>query len=505
MAWMLKAEYDFLISSLSERLDTAKCRGFLSCSLDMRLVDSFDPAFLHYVGLGKTYLGGFIVKHLNRTGLGLQSRYMHHSLSASIVDECNLAHIVQVLRMEELLEAHSQCLSVSVAASILLAVVGELDAVKTELQRIWKGKPELDSFKQDSVRFLTHTLQSLVDFIVESGRDRFTYIKEALILPTATPPRPGPGLGSLPPESAEIAADLVLARNPFGLAARFARDDSNADDAEGGREYLASLYALYRRGDQQLEVLLNSGSILSIWRRLHALFDLPRATARDLVRWAVIRQVPRLNRLRQLIFTRLLQVLCNPSLRVVAGNEVAPDLEKKTAKRDALIGYTVLSAFADSGVRVWCYESESQKIDILRGGGAGDIAKKVVSILCIRVDRGFIDLPMGDERPDEDTLERWLAPQWQDARRDGHEYSRLDVTDSNLYRLVPKNYSSGGFGDRPSVTSVPIGGRSLAIVPDFALSGDHRFFRAPLTTAFFNSEKFEATVEDFLKADGVEC
>lgn len=51
--------------------------------------------------------------------------------------------------------------------------------------------PELVEFKRKSLKFVSRTLAQLVDFIVESGRDRFTYIKESLILPTATPPRPG--------------------------------------------------------------------------------------------------------------------------------------------------------------------------------------------------------------------------------------------------------------------------------------------------------------------------
>ncbi|RQX69467.1 hypothetical protein TGCAST_209490 [Toxoplasma gondii CAST] len=504
MAWILKGEFEFLVSSLAERLDIAKCRGLLTSSLDMRLVCSRDPTFAHYYGAGKAYLGRYIEKHLNRTGLGLQSKYMHKSLGASIVDECNLAHIFQILRVEELLECNAQCLPVTVAASVLLAIVGELDAVRMDLLNMKKDVRELDNFRRESAQFLTDTLEFLVEFIVESGRDRFTYIKEALILPTATPPRPIPSLGQQPPKSSQkVASDLRSSDDPFSLAARMAQGDAIAEGSDGGQEYLTSLYALYRRGDLQLEILLNSGSILSIWRRLKALFELPRATAQDLIRWAVIRQAPRLNRLRQLIFTRLLQVLCNPSLRTGKIKGDVPDFPRKALKQDRAIAATVLSAFARSGVKAWCYESESQKLDIVRGMGGGEVSSKISSMLCIKVDRGFIDLPMDDNYFDEDTLERWFSPRWSETYPNQGRYSSLIVTDDNLYRLVPrKDKSDFGFGTASSLTSL-VGGRMRGIVPDDVLSGEHRFFTAPLTTAFLDTEKFDATLREFFSSDDV--
>nr|CEL64481.1 TPA: hypothetical protein BN1204_003790 [Neospora caninum Liverpool] len=504
MAWMLKGEYDFLVSSLAERLDIAKCRGLLSSSLDMRLVYSRDPTFVHYYGTGKAYLGRYIEKHLNKTGLGLQSTFMHKSLGASIVDDCNLAHIFHVLRVEELLEANSQCLPVTAAASIIIAIVGELDAMRMGLLNMQKDVRELDNFRRDSAKFLTNVLQTLVEFIVESGRDRFTYIKEALLLPTTTPPRPIPSLGQLPPSnSQQVVSDIASSGNAFSLAARLAQDDGNAQDFGGGREYLTSLYALYRRGDLQLETLLNSGSIVSIWRRLKALFDLPRATAQDLIRWAVIRQAPRLNRLRQLIFTRLLQVLCNPSLRIETQKADVSDLPRKALQKDRAIAATVLSAFAQSGVKAWCYENELQKIDIVRGAGVGELSKKIASMICVRVDRGFIDLPMDEDIFDDDTLDKWFAPYRSEAFAHTGRYSRLNVTDNNLYRLVPTKYGTG-FGMAPPLTSLDRG-RLRGIVPDYALSGDHRFFTAPLTTAFLDTEKFDTTLREFFSSDDAQC
>ncbi|PHJ24716.1 hypothetical protein CSUI_001415 [Cystoisospora suis] len=500
MAWMLKGEYDFLVASLSERLDLAKCRGFLHCSLDLRLMNASDPSFLHYVGLGKDYLGTYVTRRLRKTGLGLQSKYMHRSFAASVVDDCNLAHVTQVLRIEELLESNFQDLPVSVSSLVLLAIIGELEAVLADLQRVEEDSTELAEFKTRSVKFVSKTLGQLVDFIVESGRDRFTYIKESLILPTATPPRPGPvGDTTAPRDVKRIAADLKLGKDPFLLARRFANDDTGSGDVDLGTDYLTSLYALYKRGDPQLEVLLHSGSILSLWRRLHALFGLPQQTARELVRWSIIRQAPRMNKLRQLVFTRLVQILCNPSLRGASKAAELKDLQNLQARRDAAIAYTVLSAFSKSGVKIWCYESEAQKLDIVRSGMPPDIVEKVMAIICLKVDRGFLDLPLGEELPDAETLEQWFAPQW--GRTLGGqplEYHKLSVTDSNLYRMIPQPYASATQLLRHHVSSDP------GMVPDFALGGDSRFFSAPLTTAFINVDKFEETINAFMTMDEVD-
>lgn len=56
----------------------------------------------------------------------------------------------------------------------------------------------------------------------------------------------------------------------------------------------------------------------------------------------------------------------------------------------------------------------------------------------------FIDLPLGEELPDAETLEQWFAPQWGRTLGaqplDNHQ---LSLTDSNLYRMVPQPYVTG--------------------------------------------------------------
>lgn len=48
----------------------------------------------------------------------------------------------------------------------------------------------LAEFKSKTAMFLSSTLKLMFDLIVESGRDRFSYLKEAVLRPTSTCARP---------------------------------------------------------------------------------------------------------------------------------------------------------------------------------------------------------------------------------------------------------------------------------------------------------------------------
>lgn len=48
----------------------------------------------------------------------------------------------------------------------------------------------LAEFKRKTALFLSSTLKLFFDLILESGRDRFSYLKEAVLLPTSTCARP---------------------------------------------------------------------------------------------------------------------------------------------------------------------------------------------------------------------------------------------------------------------------------------------------------------------------
>lgn len=52
--------------------------------------------------------------------------------------------------------------------------------------------PEFVEFREKSSRFLQKASLLLMSLIAESGRDRFCYVKEALIHPDATCSRPAP-------------------------------------------------------------------------------------------------------------------------------------------------------------------------------------------------------------------------------------------------------------------------------------------------------------------------
>lgn len=79
-------------------------------------------------------------------------------------------------------------------------------------------------------------------------------------------------------------------REPFQLA-QVLRADLDASSL-----YTASMYALYKRGDAMFETLLHSGSLLSLWHRLHAICKRQAVLGQEVIKWSVVRQAPRLNR-----------------------------------------------------------------------------------------------------------------------------------------------------------------------------------------------------------------
>lgn len=94
----------------------------------------------------------------------------------------------------------------------------------------------------------------------------------------------------------DASADAALARawrgrEPFRLA-QVLRADLDASEL-----YMSSMYALYKRGDPIFETLMHSGSLLSLWHRLHAICKRHTSLGQETIKWSVVRQAPRLNRL----------------------------------------------------------------------------------------------------------------------------------------------------------------------------------------------------------------
>lgn len=125
MAWILRAEFEYLLCLTSERLDVAKSRALLHAALDARLLLTDDPLYNAYIDAGKAALKNYLGEGKDRQGLGWQSRTFQAAMMACICDDVNLAHVFNVLRVEELLENLGDELSPSQCAKVMLAIIGE--------------------------------------------------------------------------------------------------------------------------------------------------------------------------------------------------------------------------------------------------------------------------------------------------------------------------------------------------------------------------------------------
>lgn len=91
-------------------------------------------------------------------------------------------------------------------------------------------------------------------------------------------------------DNVDVALKAWKRREPFQLA-QVLRSDLDTNDL-----YVSSMYSLYRRGDPVFETLLHSGSLLSLWHRLHGICRRGAVTGHEIIKWSVVRQAPRLNR-----------------------------------------------------------------------------------------------------------------------------------------------------------------------------------------------------------------
>ncbi|CDJ42007.1 hypothetical protein, conserved [Eimeria tenella] len=502
MAWILRAEFEYLLCLASERLDVAKSRALLHASLDARLLLTDDLLYNMYIDAGKAALKHYLGEGKDRQGLGWQSRTFQAAVMACICDDVNLAHVFTVLRVEELLENLGDELSPSQCARVMLAIIGELHLVRRDMQEAESSdSPEFVEFKEKSSRFLQKASLLLMSLIAESGRDRFCYVKEALIHPDATCSRPAPltSTNLSRPVSAEDAA-LAKAwrgREPFQLA-QVLRADLDGSDL-----YTSSMYALYKRGDPVFETLLHSGSLLSLWHRLHSICRHNVTLGQETIKWSVVRQAPRLNRLRQLILTRLIQCLYQPQYTLPLGGPMSVD-EKRSNDSDRALAGLLAESLVLSGVKVWCYESLAQKQQIMQmaGEGRATLASKLDSILCIQIDRGFVEMPLGQELPDLDGLASLFAEV--PGTRPMEPYEGMHYTDMNLYTLVPDTYTSGILSSNWPSTSYRIGSRLHRATPNMGILDESRFFTNPMVTALLNKNALVETVNSFMSTEAVE-
>ncbi|CDJ36903.1 uncharacterized protein EMH_0075680 [Eimeria mitis] len=499
MAWILRAEFEYLLCLTSERLDVAKSRALLHASLDARLLLTDDPLYTAYIDAGKVALKNYLGEGKDRQGLGWQSRTFQAAMMACICDDVNLAHVFNVLRVEELLENLGDELSPSQCAKVMLAIIGELHLVRRDMQAAAStDSPEFLEFKDKSGKFLRKALQLLLSLISESGRDRFCYVKEALIHPDATCARPAPvtTLNFTSPADAALAK-AWRGREPFQLA-QVLRADLDASAL-----YTSSMYALYKRGDAMFETLLHSGSLLSLWHRLHAICKRQAALGHEVIKWSIVRQAPRLNRLRQLILTRLIQCLYQPQYKQPLGGPATAS-EKAGNDDERVLAGLIAESLILSGVKVWCYESKTQKQQILQmaGKGGASLSSKLDSLLCIQIDRGFVELPLGQELPDLDGLASLFAEAPGNEPVDSYE--SMQYTDMNLYTLVPDTYTSGIRAPNWPSTSYLIGSRLHRATPNLGVLDESRFFTNPMVTALLNKTALEETINAFISSEAFE-
>ena len=129
---ILRAEYEFLLGTLCERLDISKHKCYLVDSVDVNAAVTNNPNFLGRLEAGKALLLKLVNREIlqsssmGRTGFhGQQSQFLKAAAAACVVDDVNLAHVFNILRVDELLEGASMELPIRMRAEIILAILGE--------------------------------------------------------------------------------------------------------------------------------------------------------------------------------------------------------------------------------------------------------------------------------------------------------------------------------------------------------------------------------------------
>lgn len=95
------------------------------------------------------------------------------------LDDQNLSHTFNILRITELLENCAPVLNVRQQGEIVLAVIGELDLMARDLKQSIEGLQNLEETPEmKCVRLIEATQRQIIDFICECGRDRASFMKE---------------------------------------------------------------------------------------------------------------------------------------------------------------------------------------------------------------------------------------------------------------------------------------------------------------------------------------
>ncbi|KAH8739055.1 hypothetical protein FG386_000922 [Cryptosporidium ryanae] len=353
-----QSEYEYLVHRICDLLDQCKQLGFLYVSTDYRNADLSNPIFQNYVLIGSNSMREFIKDMLDK----MTSFYTPGILSylgACCIDDINLSHIFSLLRIHTLMEYYPKCLTQhKLKAAILTGIFGELVGTKNDLEvgkynfKNTKQKISEIGFNKDNrdknnsgndgssdydqcIELLKLTINQLCGLILDSGRDRSTYIKEVFCAPSFAPPK----------------SDI------FSI-------NSNDDiHNQISVQSMVSRVSNVNKGDPLLVSALLCGSSLSIWQRIHLLYDPDREQSKDLIVYSVIYAAPLMDRMRQLVFTSFLQSLCRPQWCT----NFLPQLSNKMKRFNnqySEIVRLVVRGFILSGVTIWSYESQQQIHDI---------------------------------------------------------------------------------------------------------------------------------------------
>ncbi|PFH36643.1 hypothetical protein BESB_048350 [Besnoitia besnoiti] len=382
MAALLRAEYEHLLASLSEKLDIAKARGLVHGSISIRLANTYDPVFLDFLGKGKTLIRESLREMAPPPGVAERDRLVCAAVKAAVVDDVNLARVFQVLRIEELLENCFEDLTITMSAAVVCAILGELKAVAEQLEAD-EEDDRLREFNRQTVCFIHATISTLTNFIIESGRDRFTYMKETTVSSASVPPRvvicrpPGTRL-------ADINKALQCAANPYELNTLFAEELTYVPVTEAQQSGVPA----FQSGDRVLELLLRFGSVLGIIGRLQRLYSRYWQQSEQLIKWSFCRQAPRLHRMRQLAVTEVMYALSRLLDSADKTSRARAALSQELLSMHKGILKTIVDGLLTSGLTAWCYEREEQRITISTKGVSGPSKQTAINdFLCIKLSR----------------------------------------------------------------------------------------------------------------------
>lgn len=369
-------ELEYLVGRLFDYLDTCKTYGCLIVSTELDYAGLREkpqtPEFRRCVVSGGRELNHFLLKkypleNVPSAEAQFQTPTLVAMTHACCLDDINLGHVFDLLRIGELLEHHTVPLTTPGKATLLCAILGELHIVSSDLRSAALVAPSNDADESENktaderqrcISFLRKTESLILDLIADSGRDRATYMKEAFTRLPVAPPRPQ-----------WLLHDAFRSRKTNdGTVGNETHQDPHVQLAEESQ------------ADLHLETLLLSGSLISIWTRAEQLwnatghrhhppssedpwdrfpFEGSSVVTRvyNKIYWAVARAVRVMNRYRRLMFTRFLEMLASPLWVPDGPPQMAP------------VGLVraVFNAFVSEAVHIpWPYEAERQRSTIFR-------------------------------------------------------------------------------------------------------------------------------------------